>query len=61
MRKLLQTRSLGLLILFLSAASFALAQSTGGRPKVPEGGADLTYLLLAGSSCIGAIWYRIRR
>jgi hypothetical protein len=58
MRKLLQTRNLGLLILFLGAAPFALAQASH---RLPEGGSDLTYLVLAGGSCIGAIWYRIRR
>jgi hypothetical protein len=58
MSKLLQTRSLGLLVLLLGAAPFALAQNTH---RVPEGGSDLAYLLLAGCSCIGAIWYRVRR
>ena len=58
MKNQLQTLSLGVLILLLSAAPFALAQATH---RVPEGGSDLAYLLLAGSSCIGAIWYRVRR
>lgn len=58
MRKLLQTRSLGLLFLLLGAAPFALAQATH---KLPEGGSDLAYLVIAGCSCIGAIWYRVRR
>ena len=28
---------------------------------VPEGGSDLMYLALAGMSCFGAIFYRVRR
>lgn len=50
--------------LFLSAIALVVAtplfaQSTIRR--VPEGGSELAYASLAGISCLGAIWYRVRR
>ena len=50
--------------LFLSALVFAVttplfAQSSIRR--VPEGGSELAYAVLAGISCLGAVWYRVRR
>ncbi|HSY13907.1 MAG TPA: hypothetical protein VK976_17065 [Verrucomicrobiae bacterium] len=51
-------KSLGLLLVVAAAAPLALAQSVR---RVPEGGSDLAYLLLAGVSCAGAVWYRYRR
>lgn len=29
--------------------------------RLPEGGSELAYASLVGASCLGAIWYRIRR
>jgi hypothetical protein len=29
--------------------------------RVPEGGSELAYAAVAGVSCLGAIWYRVRR
>jgi hypothetical protein len=33
----------------------------GAVRRVPEGGSELAYAALAGVSCLGAIWYRVRR
>jgi hypothetical protein len=29
--------------------------------RLPEGGSELAYASLVGASCLGAIWYRVRR
>ena len=43
----------------LAIATPLLAQSTIHR--VPEGGSELAYAVVAGISCLGAVWYRVRR
>ncbi len=50
--------SLGLLLTVAAAAPLALAQNIH---RVPEGGSDIAYLLMAGVTCVGAVWYRYRR
>ncbi len=49
---------------FLSAMVLALATplfAQGSIKRVPEGGSELAYAALAGISCLGAVWYRVRR
>ena len=51
-------RNLFLSAIVLAAATPLFAQSI---KRVPEGGSELVYASLAGISCLGAIWYRVRR
>jgi hypothetical protein len=50
--------------LFLSAIVLAIATplfAQGAIKRVPEGGSELAYAVVAGISCLGAVWYRVRR
>jgi hypothetical protein len=49
--------------LFLSAVVLVVATPLFAQSvrRVPEGGSELAYASLAGISCLGAIWYRVRR
>jgi hypothetical protein len=49
--------------LFLSAIALVVATPLFAQSikRVPEGGSELAYASLAGISCLGAIWYRVRR
>jgi len=52
-------RNFFLSALVLVVATPLFAQST--IRKVPEGGSELAYAVVAGISCLGAVWYRVRR
>lgn len=60
--------TIGTLVLLMSAASFAKPKDKGKngcRPhdnctQVPDGGSTAAYLLIAGSSCLGAMAIRTR-
>jgi hypothetical protein len=45
------------MVLALATPLFA----QGSIKRVPEGGSELAYAALAGISCLGAVWYRVRR
>ena len=49
--------------LFLSAMVLAVATPLFAQSirRVPEGGSELAYAVVAGISCLGAVWYRVRR
>jgi hypothetical protein len=49
--------------LFLSAMALVMTTPLFAQSihKVPEGGSELAYAALAGVSCLGAVWYRVRR
>ena len=51
-------------MIVLSATALTLATplfAQGSLRRLPEGGSELAYLSLTGISCLGVIWYRIRR
>lgn len=52
-------RNIFLSAMVLAIASPLFAQNTIRR--VPEGGSELAYAAVAGISCLGAVWYRVRR
>jgi hypothetical protein len=57
MKNLVRNSWLAVTVL-LCAVPQAFAQSIH---RVPEGGSDLVYIVLAGISCLGAAVYRIRK
>jgi tetrahydromethanopterin S-methyltransferase subunit D len=57
MQTILRNSFVGLVVSVLLATPL-FAQSVH---RVPEGGSELAYAAVAGVSCLGAIWYRVRR
>ena len=50
------------LALLAIATAFAISPAAAWAcpTRVPEGGSDLPYLLVAGAACLGAIFFRSR-